>query len=90
MNEAIIKKIEEVVPVPDRMTARHSRQSKTDLHQFPEFAALMKFALDAARQTMEVLEHEPRVGRHFRYPSHSRPGPEVPPNPRPCAIVMRV
>ena len=59
MNEAIIRKIEEVVPVPDSMTSRHSLQSQTNLHELPEFAALMKFALEAASQTLEFLELEP-------------------------------
>ncbi len=58
MNEVIIGKIEEVVPAPDSMTLRHSLQSETNLHLLPEFATLMKFAMEAATRTMDFLEHE--------------------------------
>ncbi len=58
MNEVIIGKIEEVVAAPDSMTLRHSLQSETNLHLLPEFASLMKFAMEAATRTLDFLEHE--------------------------------
>lgn len=58
LNEAVIGRIEGALAAPGIGTARHSLQSETDLHELPEFAALMDLALRAADQTLEFLEHE--------------------------------
>ena len=58
MNKILLKKIKEIFPPNPDMSSHHSLQSVTNLHEVPEFSALMSFALNAANETLDFLEHE--------------------------------
>ncbi len=59
LNAAIFEKLSGAIPMSQYSTASHSLQTDTNLHEFPEFAPLVEFAMEAAGKIVDFLEHEP-------------------------------
>jgi uncharacterized protein (TIGR02466 family) len=59
LSAAIIKTVESALPPASKLPRDHSLQSGTHLHELPEFKPLVTHALDAGREILKNLGHEP-------------------------------